>query len=201
MHDVLVVQRCQRSSCFTEVDFKKNSKSAFMRLIMLNIYAQHRGALCSVVLSSPRWLLDIQPSTLCLLSSSYFPCSSLNTHLLSLLPPGKFDSWVLCAKNGHTRTSVITPNIYISSSTYLFFFSILSFSSPLSFSVCVQLMADWTLVMLVCCWLRDEAPTLWLTCESSKVSRLTHLNTKQYTLIGHVSNCQDTNTTLIYSFS
>lgn len=93
-----------------------------MRLIMLNIYAQHRGALCSVVLSSPRWLLDIQPSTLCLLSSSYFPCSSLNTHLLSLLPPGKFDSWVLCAKNGHTRTSVITPNIYISSSTYLFFF-------------------------------------------------------------------------------
>ncbi len=101
-----------------------------MKLIMLNHCAQHWETLCSVVLSSPCWLLGIQPSTICLLSSSYLPCSSLNTHLLSLLPPGKFDSWVLCAKNGHNRTSVITPNIYISSSICLFFFSILSFFSP-----------------------------------------------------------------------
>lgn len=38
MHDVLVIQRCQRSSYFMGADFKNDFKSAFMRLIILTIY-------------------------------------------------------------------------------------------------------------------------------------------------------------------
>ena len=34
----------------------------------------------------------------------------------------------------------------------------------------LQLMADWLEVMQVWCWLREEAPTHWLTCASSTVS-------------------------------
>lgn len=62
------------------------------------------------------------------------------------------------------------PQQNLSDNTKYLCFSINLPHLDLLLSVCLQLMADWTLVMLVCCWLRDEAPTRWLTCESSKVS-------------------------------
>lgn len=124
MHDVLVIQRCQRFSCFIEADLRM-TKSVFMRLIMLYIYVQHSGTLCSAVLLSPCWLLHIQPSTFCLLSSSV---SSRHSPPVS---PSFWKVWFIVlggvfAKNGHNRTSVITSDIYISSSIFLF----------LSLSVC-----------------------------------------------------------------
>lgn len=165
--------------------FKNDSKSNFMRLIMLNntvgtCTALRNTLLCCALINPPAARLSFSHWT------SFLHCLLL-FHLLCSkhsppLSPSFWKIWVMdlgggmSAKNGNNRTSVITPNIYISSFVFLFFPSSLF---PLSSFVGVQLMADWTLVMPVCCCLRDEAPIRLLTCESLKVSLLTLLNTKK----------------------
>lgn len=183
MHDVMIIQRCQRSSCFIEADLRTTLNlmswgwSCWTLLLGL---VQPSGTLCSVVLSSPLWLLDSsfshQPLDCCL--PLFPPLQSKPSSPSFLLESLIHGSW------GQQNISNNCKYSY-------FFINLPLFFHPLLFlflSLSVQLMAGWTLVMLVCCWLRDEAPTRWLTCESSKVSMLTCLYTKQYASVLHVSS-------------
>lgn len=144
--------------------FQNDSKSDFMRLIVSNITAGTCAALWDTLLRCPL----ITPLTAPLIvqpwcSYMLFLLCCLNTHPLSLSAA----SWKVWCMDSWSQK---LPQQSLSENTkYLCFFISLP-HLDLLLPVCLQPMADWTLVMLVCCWLRDEAPTRWLTCESSKVS-------------------------------
>lgn len=136
MHGLLVIQGCQRSSCFKEADLR-----AALNLILwgwscwtsLRGSMQRWGRLCFVVLSLFLLLLDLSfshqpfscsPPLFPLLYSKHSPPLSPSSWKVWFM-----DVWSMSAKNSHNTTSVIKPNIYIYSSFIPLFSPILSISS------------------------------------------------------------------------
>lgn len=146
--------------------FQRNwfrSKSYFMRLIKLNMYAGKCAApgntwpLCPQLHLFLFHHLNVQ-------HSNRFLAVPLFVRLKSKYsPPSSWKVGFMGTENDHNTPSVLKANIYIDHCLTFPF-------SPLPVCPGVQLTADWTPVRLVCCWSRDEAPTHWLTCSSSKVS-------------------------------
>lgn len=131
-HGFLVIQRCQRSSCFRGTDFRSDPKSDFMRLIMLNMTAGKCAAPGNTLRRCPQLHL-LFFSLLIVQHSNRFLAFLLFVRLKSKhSPPSCWKVWFMGTENDHNTASVLKPNIYICSPSFL---SILS-SPRLRLSLC-----------------------------------------------------------------
>lgn len=157
-----MIHQCQRHFLFQKCWFKEQHKSDFISSVM-NITAgecvQHGGTfcLCCSLITTTQCSIPCSTEFSGTLNHP-FSCFAFNLNIQVSVPQRD-----LFRSAGRAVLPKCPQHHKI---RYIFFpFSILSLFS----SVFQQLNANWTLVMLVCCWLREEAPTHWLTCKSSKV--------------------------------